>query len=515
MSKSQEACRPSTIKNSDEKKVELTLVSNSLPDIGDLDSILEESERVIAEATLSEESVNDMVEQLKVLLERLKNAETVREQRLRRVLAFDPLKDLTSADYEGLVAAGLVDFAGAEKLKKLDDVIIRMESLDCPTDDSIAELGRLTLLKGSFQKRLENQIEKMKQKIFVRRAEVKNKVLEHYSKKTEVLEGAIAKIEANPRVVERFNAIAEQEKKDFEEKIEKFLLETSQLTSLVSKSHSKIFERLSEVTGDENIGQDLFKAHMEEYGRKQDGIFESARNRLIASIIDGEGEQQLQEPKEVVPWAMRSTTISYIEALNSLRYRRNREALKAVADSGNEDADRLYQECRQILNENEVLRKLVGSKNITDSKTGKKSLGPFWAAFNIRRENDKNGTTEARKKKRDEAEKLEAQAQKNVSDIIGRGGFSVEIPILKFIQGRQQVVGKKYGAVRLERVQSKKGKELWKVKEVSSAVTGLEVESTSLLNMSSFPSWLKECAEKKFIKHGEDFDELLAYEPEE
>lgn len=493
----------------------MTLVKNTLPDIEDLDSILEESERVIAAASLSEKCIDEMVEKRQELLERLQNVNVIRGQCLSRVENYNPLRDLTSADYERLVSEEIVDTACAERLKKLDGVITRLESLDHPTDDAIAELERLTQLRICFHEKLESQIGKRQQEILERRAEVKSKVLEHYAKRTGVLEGVIAEIEANPRVVERFNAIAERERKALEEEIEKLLVSTSQFTQSLSTRHAKIFERLGEITGNESIVQDLLKALMEEHGRKQQSVFDRVRNRLIESVIEGEGERQLQKPKEVVPWAVRSTTIPYIEAMNSLRYRGNREALKAVADAGNEQAKRLLEQCEQILNENKVLRKLVGRKCTTDRKTGKKYLGAFWTAFETRKENDKNGITEARKKKRKETAKREAEVQKVTTEIIKRGGFVVTVPVVRQIRGKQQVVGKKEGVVRLEKTRSKKGNEHWTVAEISGVTNGLQVGSTSPLNMSSFPSWLRESARNKFIMHGEDFDELLVYESEE
>jgi len=41
----------------------------------------------------------------------------------------------------------------------------------------------------------------------------------------------------------------------------------------------------------------------------------------------------------------------------------------------------------------------------------------------------------------------------------------VEVPIIKQIKGKQQVVGKEKGAVRLEKAKSKKGNDYWKVVE--------------------------------------------------
>jgi len=511
----QEGDRTPVAETKQVKKAVLTLVEVTSPDIKDLDSILEGSERVITAASISEGEIDEMIEKRKELLEKLQNVDVIRGQRLRRVENYNPLIDLTSADYERLASEKIVDAAGAERLKKLDEVIAKLDSLEYSTADSVAELERLTQLRSLFQKKLDSQIEKRQQEIAERREAVKSKLLDHYARKIEAMEGAIAEIEANPRVIGKFNAIAEQERRELEEEIEKLLLSTSQFTQALSTRHAKAFERLGEITGNEGIVQDLLKALKEEYGRKRQNTIDGVRSCLIKSVIEAEGEQQLKKPKEVVPWEVHSSTIPYTEAMNSLRYRGNREALKAAADDGNEQAERRLKECEQILNENRALSELFGRQRIKDRKTGKKCLGAFWALFETRRENDKNGTTEARKRERKEAAKREAKARKTVADILKRGGFAVNMPIVKLIGGKQRVVGKKEGAIRLEKTKSKKGNEHWMVAEISGGENVLDVGSTSPLNMSSFPSWLRGSAKDLFIMHGEDFDELLVYESEE
>ena len=490
-----------------------------VPDIKDLDNILRESEEVAEAASLSEEEIDKMIEKRQEALGRFQSIDVIREERLRRVENFNPLGGLTPADYDRLVQEGMIDSEYAERLKKLDGVIGKLEALAYPTADAVAELERLAQIRNSFREKLESQIEEKQQELSERREDVKSKVLGHYARRVEELEKVIAEIEANPRVVERLHAMAEQERKEFEEKIEReqkeLLTAATRFIQSLSARHANSFNRLSEITGNEKIAEDLLKALKEEDERKQQSAFDRVRSRVIKSIIEGEGKQQLKEPKEIVPWEVRPTSIPYVGAINTLRYRGTTEALQAAADAGSEQAKRLLEQRRQILAENEILSKLVGRKWITDRKTGEKRLGEFWSAFETRKANDKKGITEARRKERKEAAERKAEFQRAAAEIIERGGFVVEAPVVRQIKDRLQVVGKGKGAVRLEKVKSKKGNEYWKVVEVLGVTSGLNVGAASPLNMRSFPQWLRDSARKHFITRGEDFVERLVRKTEE
>ncbi|MBN2306564.1 hypothetical protein JXD20_01115 [Candidatus Peregrinibacteria bacterium] len=515
MSESQDACRVSKPTTGTQRRVVLRLVEDTLPDIGNLDVILKESEKVISHASLTEERIDEMIQKRAGLLERLQNTEATRDQRLEHVQDYDPFGDIDVGNYEGLVSAGVLDAENAVRLKKLDAVIDRLSSLDPPTIDSATELKKLSALRESFQKQLEERIKIRQQAVIDRRVEVRNKVLSHYLKRTGGLRAAIAEIDAQPKVLEKLKVLEAETREKRKKEMEQFVRMMNESVQVLSDRHAKVFKRLSELTGNENITEDLLNAFLKESAQRQRNIFTGVRNRLIGSVIDGEGKGQLKSSKEVVPWAEHSANISYVETVNGLRYFGNRKRLETMAAAGDVQAAQLLEECEQLINENEVLRRLIGKKHITDRETGKKCLGPFWAAFETRKANDETGVTEVRRKKRKEAAELEAKTKKAMADIIKQGGFAVTVPVYTSIRGKQQLSGKKKGAVRLERDKSKKGSEIWRVAEAAGGADILEVGSTSPLNMSSFPSWVREPAQKKFIMRGEDFVEFLVYESEE
>lgn len=518
MREQQEGYRPPVAETKVEELEASTAEEAVMPSVEDLDALLRESENVATVASMSEKEIDEMVEQRQESLERLQDIDTIRESRLHRVDNFNPLKDLKPSDYERLVQEEMIDAPYAERLKKLDGVIAKLEALDYPSVDAKAKLEKLSGVRNAFREKLEGQIAEQQQEIAARREEVKNKVLEHYANRVVELEGTIAEIESNPRVIERLQTMAEQERKAFEAKIEQerkaVVQEATRYIQSLGSRHANAFKRLGELAGNEKLADELMQTLGERDERKQQGAFDKVKSRLMNAIIEGEGEKQLKDPKEIVPWKVGQTSIQYGDAMNFLRFHETEKALRAAADSGNEQAKKLLEQRDQIIHGNEVIRRLVGPQWITDRKTNEKRMGAFWAAFETRKKNDKEGITAARKKEREEAAKREAAFKKSTGEIIKHGGFVVEAPIVKEVRGKKEVVGREKGAVRLEKGKSKKGNEYWKVAEIFGATNGLKVGDVSPLDMRSFPQWLRESAKPYFVMHGKDFDERLMYEEE-
>jgi len=494
----------------------------SLPDIKDLDIILKESEEVANIASLSEEEIDKMIERRQKAIDMYHNTDLVREERLRKTEKYNPLKNLTSSDYDRLIKEEIIDSDYTESLKKLDSIIAKLESLKNPSTDAVAELERLSQIRITIRENLESQIRQKQQEFSEEMEKTKGNIFEHYVKKSERMKEIFTEIEKNPRVLERIETMARKEMEEKGQKIEqeqkKILTETNRLVQSLGARNTNAFKRLVEITNNKDISQILIKSLGEEDPRKKQSTFDRERSRLIKSIIEGEDEQQLKDPKEVVPWEVYPTSIHYIDAINTLQYGSFPKTLQVMADDGDEQAKRLLEQSKQVVAENKALRQLFGNKWITDKKTNEKRLGTFWSAFEIRKANDKNGLTETHKKERVEAKIKEQEFQKISAEIIKRGGFIVKIPIIERNKGKTQTIGSKKGVVRLEKVKSKKGENEyhWKVVEVAGATDGLRVGiNTSPLDMRSFPEWLRKSAENYFTKDGENFVERLVDEPNE
>lgn len=219
---------------------------------------------------------------------------------------------------------------------------------------------------------------------------------------------------------------------------------------------------------------------------------------------------------EVVPWENHATSLPYYDTLRDLRFH-IKNTLRPLAEAGDERAQKLLEQAEDIDRQDTALFRLYGKKRIIDPKTGKEKLGWLWRDLGVREENDKQGITEERKKAHEEAERRKVEFEKQAKEIIGRGGFVVDVPIMKKISGKDKEVGKELCAVRLEKTVSKRsGNDMWKVVEMfPPGVGGLRVDQTSQLNMGQFPEWFRKEAKKYFIMHGEDFVERLTYETKE
>jgi len=220
MPEQQEGYRPPVAETQVEEPEVSTAEEAAMPSVEDLDALLRESESVATVASMSEKEIDEMVERRQESLDRLQDIGPIQESRLKRVENFNPLKGLKPSDYERLVQEEMIDAPYAERLKKLDGVIAKLESLDFPSADAKAELEKLSGVRNAFREKIESQIAEQQQETTSRREEVKNKVLEHYAKRTDELERVIAEIESNPRVIERLQTMAEKERQIFQAKTE-------------------------------------------------------------------------------------------------------------------------------------------------------------------------------------------------------------------------------------------------------------------------------------------------------
>jgi len=487
----------------------------ALPKTEELDGLLQKAEKVAETSSFSETEVDKMIEKHRQTFARLQNIELVKEQRLRRTENYNPSENLNSFDYERLVQEKIIGSSYVQRLKKLDSVITELESLKYPPADTEVELEKLIQTRNSIREDLESQIKQRQDDLSERREDIRNKIIVHYAKRVEELKEIIREIKADPQVAERLQKIAEEKQKDFETKIaqerKRLLAEVARLSQSIMDRHRNAFKKLIEITGNENINQELL-AILKENKEKQQSFFNQIRNYLIKSIIEGRGETQLKNPKEIVPWVVYPTSLPYIDTINALSSQEIVRALKAAAKTEDKQAKSLLERYSRILDENQAFRKLIGRKWIMDKKTGEKKMTRFWSAFKTREENDKKGITETRRKEQEKIARREAESRQAEAEIIKKGGIIVEVPIIKIINGRQQVVAKEKGVVYLEKITSKKGNKCWKVIETFGAADCLEIGRVSPLNMKAFPNWLRQSARVQYRKHGEDFVEPLVYE---
>jgi CHASE3 domain sensor protein len=345
---------------------------STMPTIEELDNLLNTSKELLENAVISEKEIDEMIEKRQEALEQIQNIELILESRLRKVENFNPLKDLTPDDYEGLVQEGIIDVAYAERLKKLDELISQLESVEFPTLEAKAKLEELASVRRAIREKIESQIEQRQEEIAERREELRNKILEHYGKRIKELEKIVAEIESNPQVIERLQTMAEKEYKEFQEGIEKerqrIIHEATRCIQSLSARHARVINRIGEILDDEKFINKLMNILWDRDEKKLKIELNKIRNVLIKSIIEGEGKKQIKDPAEVVPWKIRSTSIRYIDAMNFLLSREVEEILEEAAENGNKQAEKLLDERTKIIFQNKILRKFFRPQWITDPK---------------------------------------------------------------------------------------------------------------------------------------------------
>ncbi len=353
----------------------------SLPDLNYLDDILEESEKIVKLAMLSEQEINEMLEKRQETRDEIRELEIDKENRLQQAELFNPVENLTIADYKRMVVEGIIDESYAKRLEKLDDIINTFSVLDNISTENALKLRKLSQIRSSIRKKLESQIQERQQEFIEYQKEIKDQIFQDYAEKVEKLENIMLEIESNPKAFNKLYDVAKKEMEASERKKEeiekKVILEATRITQSLTARHSNVFKRLEEIvhfnSGDEekNIKENLVEVLKRGNKKEIQSVFDKVRSQIIKSIVEGEGEEQIKSSKELVPWEIYATAIPYIDAINDISALSFKKPLQELANKDNEKAEELLKQCSQIFDENLALRKLVGKKWIRDKKTGK------------------------------------------------------------------------------------------------------------------------------------------------
>ncbi len=189
-----------------------------MPSVKDLDVLLEQSEDIVTVAVMSEEKIDEMIKQRQESFDQFNISEINRESRIQKVDNYNPLKELKPSDYEQLVQEEMIDKEYADRLKKLDNIITKLESLDYPSVEVKTELEKLLEFRNTFREKLESQIQQKQEEVVVHQEDLKNRLFEHYAGRMEKFKRTIEEIESNPRVLERLRMMATKEMQEFEAK---------------------------------------------------------------------------------------------------------------------------------------------------------------------------------------------------------------------------------------------------------------------------------------------------------
>ncbi len=452
------------------------------------DDILAETEEVIATASMTKEEVDTKIDERQKAIDELRALMEEKEENMQKLDEESEAINLSLTDYEQLVKEGLIRQEHADKFQKIDEAIAQLESLKEIDDTAAAQREKLLGMKKAINEKLEEKIIATQEENAARIEKAKNDIFKDYAVRVGILDNLIAEIEANPKVIAQLYETAKSEmdaqKKEIQEKQAERLREYERVMQSLDAKHQNAFANINKAFGGEDvdIADELSKAMDEKKPQKKWDTFNTVRRHLIKSIIEGEGEEQIKEPKEIIPWLMKATSVKYFDAINMIASAPVQKELEELAASDNERAARLLDKSKKIIRENEMFRMLIGKKKIIDKKTKKERLGDVWAAFEKRKDDD--------------------AFKEAAAEVLEKGGFVVDVPIYKKVKGKNVEAGKKKGAVLVEKTKSKKGSEVWKIVAVAGAAQEkVKVGQTAPLDMSSFPHWLKEGAQKANLEN--------------
>ena len=486
----------------------------SLPEIDDLDAFLGESEKVFTVATMTAADVDGLIKERQIMIHQVDDLETLSKKCSQRVVNSNTCTGLAATNYADLMAVGLIDAAYVERLQKMDELISKFQAVEHLPREASVKLAGLEEKRKDFQDRMAVKIQEKQEKLGLYQGIVREEIKNHFAQRIEKLIQGIAGIETNPHVKERLQVMKEAEQEALKVKQQaaarQAALEQQQLAKKVERfiqsigaKHVQAFQRLEELTGEAELESRLLRLMNGKDEQQKRSVLESLRNQLIKAIIEGEdeGEEkgQLKSPAEVVPWQMgdkrdkrdkRGNKIIYCAALDFLAEPAMVAQLKGTAQQ---------KDVEQLISSNHILRRLFGKRWLNDN--GQQKPGRFWAAFEQRQENDRQGITAVRKQKRAEIAQEKLALEQTTKDILARGGFLVDVPLTKLIKGKQVVAGRERAVIRLEKVQSSKGNECWEVVELLGVSNGLiKIGDRSPLNLQSFPAWLRDAAAHLYYK---------------
>lgn len=449
-----------------------------------LQDMLRRAKEMEETVLVTENNIDEMIERRQGILNQLGEAEEIQETQMEYLKRSEVDVDFSPDDYERLAQEGLLEEGErVEDLKDFDRIIANLKSIKYPSATTLAQLKEIESFRNNFLSLKQRAIEQKQIENKEQQEERRREAVEQYLKKIGELTKIIEDIESNPKVIDRLHLMAEKEYQEYQKKREKMVEEVGRCIQSIGSRHANSFKRMRICLKDEGFYENLLEAFKNNDQKKIKSICDSVRSRLVENIIHGTGETQIKEPREIIPWRVATASIRYGDAFDLLHSPEVRKTLEDLAGEGDEKAQTYLDQIDQIVVENKILRRINGADQIL-------------TACNKRKENDKEGITkeflEAKKAEKAKKEK----SQKEIDDLIAKGGFAVESPVVESIKGKLREVGTKKGAVLLERKKSKKGNDIWVVAGLAGKTNGLKIGMTSPFNMSSFPIYVRKFAEE-------------------
>lgn len=411
---------------------------------------------------------------------------------------FLPLAGIGVADYEELQESGVLN---EQERRRLEDVDMRIEKMkeglsQQSSQQFINTLEKLGNARLGLRADLAERIDAARDEQRTEYADLTDAIqriseMPHVKARLEKEAQESAEVFSEKRAEEKQKA--EEERKHIENETEKAFSKGVSSLSMRHENSRKALETFTE----QGVMESLIALHdewealqtrgskKEREEAKQHFLSEVGRVRasLEKAIIEGEGDEQIHSPSQVVPWISKTSKIDYTDSLDLLR---NMNARDIVAERKS-DAEDLISTADTIDKENAVFRKIFGKRYHYNHETHQKEESSFWMAFRIRKNNDASGETKRRKEAHEQIAKSRAVFEKDMKPIIEKGGFSVRVPQFEK-KGRKSVMaGYKPGGMVLSVRLNKKNVPVFEVAETVGACADLK---GNVYTESSLPAYI-------------------------
>jgi len=480
-------------------------------DMDSIDSILN-----MASTTIGNDELDSLFEQRKKYIDYLRiNEENLESrkalgQKVKTEKEMEAERYLESITKESDLAfqEGLIDEEVFNKIKKINEFLDKLQEEEKNKELSGDKKNIKRQLYDGRDKINETIKALAKEKKSVENAEISKRIQEytsnvenHYNEMSQFFDQKIREIEENPGILKKI----ELEKKEIDrihklenERQQKEIIENlTKFIPSVEARHNNSLKRIASLLGENEEFIENFKALTEKGTTNEEikSFTDSIRSKLINAIIDGEGEKQLSDPKEVVPWMIK-TGVDYFQATNYMNDPKILKFLKNKIKEGDEKSIQMLGKMELVVGENELFRKIFGAKFINIENKPQKTR--FWKSFDDRKDNDASGLTQKRKEDRarmasEQKAKAEEAKKKDleIEAFFEAGGLPVSCPVFKEFKGKKVIDSYKKGYIKFERFVSKNGTDCLRIIEILGDLP-LKVGQVSSKDGGQFPSWVKE-----------------------
>ncbi len=366
-----------------------------------------------------------------------------------------------------LAQQGIITPDYAAKWKGIENAAQKLETTNIkPGEEEYVahRIQKVIAVRDQIRAAVQDIIDQRIATIHAQEREEKNNLITAQEARIAELEQLLRDIEANPRMMARVTALAEQRRKEWEEtqKNLKIVERLTPMVTYITQRHAVIWTTIQRLAGEQR-GIDAFQ---NQHGNPNQEQLAALRQKLVHALTQPGTNLDLSE---LFPWWVHRKHSQPAQLYSAYTLHANdgstHSILKRLAEKGDATAKELLATIKQEFKHNNILRVLY-----TDQALKAKRIDPWLQAMkgNNVYESGRHATV---------------SATQTEQDILKAGGFTV------VMQERDAAIRE---ALLLEQTTSGKGNPIWRVQAMTGDLPGIKMGQASPLDMSAFPTWLRE-----------------------